>query len=74
MTEIDQLIDRLFGGPKAVISEEDRQQALSVIQNRFGITPRFPCGRPCAGLVIAREEIGLVKRRLQAALSSGCSS
>ncbi len=39
MTEIDQLIDRLFGGPKAVVAEEDRQQALSVIQNRFGITP-----------------------------------
>jgi hypothetical protein len=38
MTEIDQLIDRLFGGPQAVISDEDRQQAMSVMQNRFGIT------------------------------------
>lgn len=38
MNQVDRLIDQLFGGPKAVISEEDRKQALSVMQNRFGIT------------------------------------
>ncbi len=38
MAEVDQLIDRLFGGPGAVLSEEDLKQALNVMQTRFGIT------------------------------------
>lgn len=38
--DVNQLIDRLFGGPDAVLSEEDRQEALNVIQRRFGITPQ----------------------------------
>ena len=37
--DVNQLIDRLFGGPNAVLSEEDRQQALQTIEQRFGITP-----------------------------------
>ena len=37
--DVNQLIDRLFGGPDAVLSEEDRQQALQTIEQRFGITP-----------------------------------
>ena len=39
-SDVNQLIDRLFGGPDAVLSEEDRQEALTVIENRFGITPQ----------------------------------
>lgn len=34
---IDDLVDDLFG-PGGVISEEDRQEALQVMQDRFGIT------------------------------------
>lgn len=37
--EIDQLIDKLFGGPQAVLSEEDRKQAVAVMQNRLGLSP-----------------------------------
>lgn len=38
-SDVNQLIDRLFGGPNAVLSEEDRAEALTVIEERFGITP-----------------------------------
>ena len=38
--DVSQLVDRLFGGPDAVLSEEDRQEALRVIETRFGITPQ----------------------------------
>jgi hypothetical protein len=38
-SDVNQLIDRLFGGPDAVLSEEDRQEALTTIEERFGITP-----------------------------------
>ena len=38
-SDVSQLVDQLFGGPDAVLSEEDRQEALTVIQERFGITP-----------------------------------
>ena len=39
-SDVNQLVDRLFGGPDAVLSEEDRQEALATIENRFGITPQ----------------------------------
>ena len=37
--DVNRLIDRLFGGPGAVFSEEDRQEALTTIEQRLGITP-----------------------------------
>ena len=37
--DVSQLIDRLFGGPDAVLSEEDRVEALRVVEQRFGISP-----------------------------------
>ena len=37
--DVNQLIDQLFGGGDAVLSEEDRQQALATIEQRFGISP-----------------------------------
>lgn len=39
-SDVRDLIDRLFGGPDAVLSEEDRVEALAVIERRFGITPQ----------------------------------
>jgi len=38
-SDVNQLVDRLFGGSGAVLSEEDRQEALSVVEERFGIEP-----------------------------------
>ena len=37
-SDLNQLVDRLFGGPNAVLSEEDRQQALQTLETRLGIS------------------------------------
>lgn len=38
--DINQLIDRLFGGPDAVISDAERQRLVSEIAQRAGVTPQ----------------------------------
>ncbi|WP_299655319.1 hypothetical protein [uncultured Jannaschia sp.] len=38
-TEIADLFDRLVGGEDAIVSDDDRQQAMSVLEQRLGITP-----------------------------------
>lgn len=37
--DLSTFFDRLVGGENAIISEEDRQQAMTVLQQRLGITP-----------------------------------
>ena len=37
--DVNRLIDQLFGGEDAVLSEEDRQQALTTLEERLGVTP-----------------------------------
>lgn len=39
-TDLDAFFDRLLKGPDAIISEEDRQQALTVLEQRLGVTPQ----------------------------------
>ncbi len=39
-TELQNLADTLIGGEDAVLSEEDRQEALRVMQRRLGMTPQ----------------------------------
>ena len=39
-SDVNQLVDRLFGGENAVLSEEDRQEAIQTLENRLGITPQ----------------------------------
>ena len=38
--DINQLIDRLFGGPDAVISDAERQRLVQEISRRAGVTPQ----------------------------------
>ncbi|HEV2080172.1 MAG TPA: hypothetical protein VGR19_09815 [Allosphingosinicella sp.] len=38
--DINQLIDRLFGGPGAVISDQERQRLVQEISSRAGISPQ----------------------------------
>ena len=38
-SDVSQLIDDLFGGSGAVLSEEDRQEALTTLEERLGVTP-----------------------------------
>jgi len=38
--DVQALADDLVGGPNAVISEEDRTEALTVLETRLGITPQ----------------------------------
>ena len=37
--DISAFFDTLVGGENAIVSEEDRQQALAVLERRLGITP-----------------------------------
>ena len=37
--ELSAFFDRMVGGPNAIISDEDRQQAMGVMEQRLGITP-----------------------------------
>lgn len=37
--DLDAFADKLLGGPDAIISEEDRQQALATMERRLGVTP-----------------------------------
>lgn len=37
-SDIDAMVDKLFGGPGAVLSEEDRQEALTEMNQRLGIS------------------------------------
>lgn len=36
--ELDEALDRLVEGPDAIFSEEDRQEALQIVEQRLGIT------------------------------------
>ncbi|MCE8005779.1 hypothetical protein [Aestuariivita sp.] len=38
--DLDAFADDLLGGPDAIISDEDRQEALAVMERRLGITPQ----------------------------------
>lgn len=38
--DVNQLIERLFGGPGAVISDQERQRLVQEISSRAGISPR----------------------------------
>lgn len=38
-TDVDQALDRLVAGPDAVFSQEDRQEVLTVLERRLGVTP-----------------------------------
>ena len=37
--DVNRLIDDLFGGQGAVLSEEDRQEALATLEERLGVSP-----------------------------------
>lgn len=37
--DLDTFAEKLLGGPNAIISEEDRQQALATMERRLGVTP-----------------------------------
>ncbi|MGO1502780.1 MAG: hypothetical protein ACTHWH_16020 [Marinobacter sp.] len=39
-SDLDAFADDMVGGPNAIISEEDRQQALTTLEERLGITPQ----------------------------------
>lgn len=39
-SDLDAFADDMLGGPNAIISEEDRQQALATLERRLGITPQ----------------------------------
>lgn len=38
-TDLDESLDSLIGGPDAVFSQEDREEVLSALESRLGITP-----------------------------------
>lgn len=37
-SDVSAMVDKLFGGPNAVLSEEDRQQALAEMNERLGVS------------------------------------
>ncbi len=59
--DLDAFADKLLGGPNAIISEEDRQQALSTMERRLGVTPEE--AQQVVDTIDARVEVAVTEVR-----------
>lgn len=56
--DLDALMDDMVGGPNAILSEEDKEQALAVLERRLGVTPQE-----------AEQMVATVQSRIRSAIT-----